>query len=155
MQCEKITKITNLIEEFHGKMHSFLNRFFAPVLLFLMRLLVAGIFLRSGLTKFSNIDSAIMLFEYEYQLPIISPVLAAYLATFFEIFCSILLIFGFATRLAAIPLLIMTLVIQFLVIAHPQHVYWFFSLATILTFGPGYLSVDRALKPIMNKFCKK
>ena len=54
----------------------------APVGDLLLRLWVAKIFLWSGLTKLQSIDSTIMLFKYEYEVPLLSAELAAYLGTF-------------------------------------------------------------------------
>jgi putative oxidoreductase len=120
-----------------------------------LRLLVASVFLKSGLTKISNFDTTIALFENEYGVPLLSPVCAAYFATFFELTCSVLLIAGLATRLAALPLIGMTLVIQFFVIQNPDHFYWLATLATILTFGGGKISLDHLLKKLCANCIKK
>ena len=71
-----------------------------------------------------NFDSTIFLFENEYAVPLLSPAIAAYLATICELGCSSLLIAGLATRLVVLPLIGMTLVIQFIVVQNSEH---FFS----------------------------
>ena len=81
----------------------------------LARVVIAIIFFQSGLTKIEGwhiSDSAIFLFENEYKLPLLSPVIAAHLAALAELTMPILLVLGLGTRLAAAALLGMTLVIQ-------------------------------------------
>lgn len=123
----------------------------APLLLLAIRIWIGLVFVRSGLTKFSNIDQAIILFEYEYQLPLLSPAFAAIMATIVELGCGFAVIGGFLTRIAVIPLIIMTLVIQFLVVQNPEHFYWFFLLSTLTIYGGGCISVDG----IYTKFFQK
>jgi putative oxidoreductase len=71
--------------------------------------------------------------------------------TAIELVCPILLVLGLAARLAALPMLVMALVIQFVVgAADPafhltEHYYWMFLLAVIVTKGPGRLSLDHLL----------
>lgn len=114
------------------------------------RLSIAGVFWRSGQTKLEGwhvSDSAIMLFKDEYNLPLIDPTLAAYAATFAEHFFPILLVLGFATRFAALALLIMTLVIQIFVYpdAWPTHGTWAACFLILMTQGPGKISLDHLI----------
>jgi putative oxidoreductase len=73
------------------------------------------------------------------------------MATTFEIGCSMLLIVGLATRLAAVPLLGMIAVIQTFVYpsAYAEHLTWASILLFLLTRGGGRWSVDHflALEP--------
>jgi putative oxidoreductase len=114
------------------------------------RLSIAGVFWRSGQTKLEGwqmSDSAILLFKEEYRLPLIDPTLAAYLATFAEHFFPVLLVLGFATRFAALALLIMTLVIEIFVYpdAWPTHGTWAACLLILMTQGPGKASLDHLI----------
>jgi putative oxidoreductase len=154
MKCEKSKKIVSCLSDICEKKNLFLEKYFSLILLFVLRIMMASLFFQSGMAKFSNMESAVYLFEFEYQLPFISPVFAAYSATFIELTCSLLLVVGLATRLAALAFIAMTLVIQFLVIQNPQHFYWLAILATIFCFGPGCLSIDRLIKKFCGK-CKK
>lgn len=153
MKCEKSAKIICCLREFCEKKAQFLQKYFSPILLLTFRIMIASIFLDSGLTKIVNFDSTIFLFE-EYKVPFLPPVLAAYLATATELGCSILLIGGLATRFAALSLIIMTLVIQFTVIQNPEHFYWLALLSTIFVYGAGSLSLDKVIKHFLNK-CQK
>ena len=122
-----------------------LDRLAAPLYLVLIRIWMAEIFFSSGLTKIRNFDNTILLFEFEYQTPLLSPALAAYLATLFELVCPVLLVAGLATRLATIPLILMTAVIQLTYLQHIDHLYWLLLLGLMLLHGPGQLSLDHLL----------
>lgn len=117
----------------------------------LARLVIATIFFKSGLTKldgWSVSDSAIFLFENEYKVPLLNPTLAAHLAAAAELAMPILLALGLASRLAALALLGMTLVIQLFVYpdAYLVHGLWAVALLIIIAHGPGVLSLDYLLQ---------
>jgi putative oxidoreductase len=114
------------------------------------RLSIAGVFWRSGRTKvegFQVTENAIALFQDEYKVPLLSPWLAAHLAAFAEHLFPVLLVIGLATRLSALALLGMTLVIQVFVYpdAWPTHGTWAACLLLIMARGPGWLSLDAAI----------
>lgn len=151
MNCKKMSKLIQILTNFCEKKNHFLNKYISPILLLSLRIMIAMVFFRSGLTKISNFDSTLLLFEYEYAVPVISPVFAAYSATFFELTCPILLVLGFTTRIATLPLIAMTLIIQFTVFENPEHFYWLAILTTILVYGGGYLSLDNPFKKMFAK----
>ncbi|GEO84354.1 DoxX family protein [Ciceribacter naphthalenivorans] len=120
------------------------------------RLSIAGVFWQSGQTKLDGwrvSDSAIYLFENEYRLPFISPWLGAHLAAFAEHFFPMLLVVGLASRLSALALLMMTLVIQIFVYpgAWPTHGTWAACLLLILARGPGRASLDHWLAGVFGR----
>lgn len=95
--------------------------------------------------KFFDLNqSTFLLFKHEYQVPILPSELAAYMATFGEFFLSICLFLGFATRLSAFGLLIMTAIIQFFVYpdAWNLHIIWAAALLYLMKHGAGEISVD-------------
>lgn len=111
------------------------------------RLGIAGVFWQSGQTKVEGwhvSDSAIYLFENEYRLPLLDPWLAAHAAAFAEHLFPVLLVFGLFSRLSALALLGMTLVIQTFVYpgAWPTHATWAACLLLIIAGGPGRLALD-------------
>lgn len=129
------------------------------------RVSIAAVFWNSGQTKVEGFavdllggtlelgwprlaDSAVALFRDEYQLPLVSPVLAAYGAAVAEHLLPVLLLIGLGTRFAALALLVMTAVIQFLVYpdAWPLHGTWATILLYLAATGPGRLSLDHWLK---------
>lgn len=119
--------------------------------LLLQRLLIGKIFFFSGLTKIDDWSNTLALFQDEYKVPLLSPVFSAYSATTFELICPVLLALGLGTRLAALPLIGMTAVIQLTYDQNPQHYLWGALLAGLVTFGPGRLSFDAPLKRILER----
>ena len=114
------------------------------------RLSMAAFFIRAGQTKLNGFElssSAVYLFQEEYKLPLLSPEVAAWMAIGAEHLFPVLLIVGFATRLSALALLGMALVIQVFVYpaSWPDHLMWAVVLSFIAARGPGPLSLDRLL----------
>ena len=115
------------------------------------RVALAGIFWASARTKvdgwFTISDGAYALFHEEYRLPILPPELAAQLATVSEHLFAALLLLGLCTRLSALALLGMTLVIQVFVYpdAWPTHLSWAALMLYLAGRGAGVVSLDRGL----------
>jgi len=114
------------------------------------RIGVASVFWRSGQTKVSGFqlrDQTFFLFREEYNVPLLPPELAAYLATIAEHALSVLLLVGLASRLSALGLILMTAVIQLFVYPDgwPDHILWFGLLLLIVARGPGAISIDHVL----------
>ncbi len=114
------------------------------------RMFPAAVFWQSGQTKIAGWHlkpSAIVLFENEYELPLIDPTIAAYAAAFSEHFFPILLVIGLATRFSALALLGMTAVIQIFVYpgAWPTHGVWAACFLLLIARGPGWLSLDHLI----------
>ena len=127
------------------------SRWFEGVALLVTRVALAGIFWRSGRSKveegtlLSISDTTRFLFESEYSKVPIPPDIAAPMATYAEHFFPILLVLGLATRLSALALLGMTLVIQLFV--YPEawwsvHVVWFAMALVLIARGGGAFSAD-------------
>lgn len=116
------------------------------------RLSIAGIFFLSGRTKVEGLltvtDSAYELFRTEYKLPLIPPEVAAHMAAYAEHLFPLLLLLGLFTRLSALALLGMTLVIQLFVYpsAWPTHLSWAALLLYLVGRGGGRLALDRVLR---------
>ncbi|HXF90909.1 MAG TPA: DoxX family protein [Candidatus Nitrosotenuis sp.] len=125
--------------------------YLAPIVMVFTRLSIAKIFWFSGLTKIRDWESALGLFKYEYRVPILHYKVAAFLATTVELTCPILLTVGLMTRLATLPMLFMTAVIQFTYTSHMDHLYWALILGMILSYGPGAFSVDALIKRYWNR----
>jgi putative oxidoreductase len=122
------------------------------VLALATRLGIAAIFFYSGRTKVTGFmtltDSAYELFRTEYKLPLIPPEVAAHLAAYAEHVFPLLLVLGLATRLSALALLGMTLVIQVFVYpdAWPTHLSWAALTLYLVGRGAGRFALDHALK---------
>jgi putative oxidoreductase len=113
-----------------------------------MRIAVGAVFFNSGLLKINSWEFAIKLFEDEYKVPLLDPVVAARLATFNELVFPLFLFIGLATRLATLPLLGMIAVIQIFIYpqAWTEHLLWASILVFLLTRGPGTLSLDELIE---------
>lgn len=125
-----------------------------PLLNLLIRLWIASIFFASGLTKIQSWQTTIALFENEYQVPILSPYLAAVLGTAAELALPILLILGLGTRLTALALFIFNIIAVYAYRTYLYdtgyagliaHFYWGFLLLIILIQGADKLSLDHIL----------
>lgn len=92
-------------------------------------------------------ESALELFRSEYALPLLPPDWAALLAASAEHVLPLMLLFGLGTRLAALGILGMTLVIQVFVypLAFPIHALWASAALYLLAHGGGSIAMDRLL----------
>lgn len=94
-------------------------------------------------------EGAIELFATEYMVPLISPAPAATLAAIAEHVFPLMLLIGLGTRLSALALIVMTLVIQVFVYpgAFATHGVWATVLLYLIARGPGMLSLDHLIAP--------
>jgi putative oxidoreductase len=124
------------------------------LMLLFVRISLAGIFWRSGRTKvdegswLSVSDTAKFLFEEEYSGVPLPAEFAAYMATYAEHLFPLLLVIGLFTRLSALALLGMTMVIQIFV--YPEawwsvHMIWVALALVLIVRGGGSISLDRLL----------
>ncbi|MDP1026842.1 DoxX family protein [Sphingomonas sp. KR1UV-12] len=122
------------------------------LLVLVARLGIAGIFFLSGRTKVDGVfhitDGAYELFRTEYVLPFIPPDLAAVAATTAEHLFPVLLLAGLLTRISALALLGMTLVIQLFVYpdAWSTHLGWAAILLPLVAHGGGAWSLDAVVR---------
>ena len=125
--------------------------YLTPLFDLAIRLWVANVFWKSGLTKIKSWDSTLMLFEYEYSVPLLPTNVAAFLATGAELLFPVLLLVGFGSRFSALSLFVLNYVA---VISYPDisdagikdHMLWGTMLAVIFFHGPGLLSADHLLR---------
>ncbi|WP_417518965.1 DoxX family protein [Minwuia sp.] len=139
-----------LIGTFAG-LFATIEKFGTPLIDLAIRIMIARVFWLAGQTKIADWENTKLLFEYEYMVPVLPPEIAAYFATFFELGMPILILFGFLTRFAVLPLFVMALVIQFVLgAANPaysnlEHFYWMILLAYLFIHGAGKISVDHLI----------
>mgnify|MGYP000095721649 FL=1 len=117
------------------------------VFLFGIRLWLANVFFLSGLTKIKSWDTTLMLFEYEYSVPIIPFELAAYLSTAAELAIPVFLVFGLLTRLNVLALFVLNIVaaISYADISpagEKDHIIWGLMAGVLFLYGPGRVAVD-------------
>lgn len=115
-----------------------------------VRLYVAQIFWKGGMVKLSSWMSTVMLFTMVYDVPLLPPEMAAYLATAVELGGSFLLAIGLAGRWAALSLFGLNLVAtisygQLSEAALQEAFYWGILFLYFVLHGPGLLSADTLL----------
>lgn len=146
--------MTEFAAPYHRTVAMLSAPFMESLTLLFVRVSLAGIFWRSGRTKvdegswLSVSDTAKFLFQEEYKGVPLPPDLAAYMATYAEHLFPILLVIGLFTRLSALALLGMTLVIQIFV--YPDawwsvHMIWVALALVLIVRGGGKLSLDALL----------
>lgn len=147
-----LLRLTNF---YYGAAHW--PEYLAPVLDLGLRLFVANVFFKSGLTKIKTWDSTLYLFSDVYQVPFIDPEIAAWMATSAELGLSVLLVIGLFGRFAAAGLFILNVVA---VISYysglseagiNQHMYWGMLLAVLLITSRGTWSADAWLEKRLHK----
>lgn len=144
--------------EFLGRIIHFSSKFFdwlQPLTDLAARLWVSWIFLESGLVKIHAWQSTLMLFTYQYHVPLLSPYAAAVLGTACELILPILLTLGLGGRIVIFVFFIYNLVamISYHYLWTPvgwsgmeQHISWGLLLALLMTFGSSKLSLDYWLR---------
>lgn len=124
----------------------------APALDLGLRIFLANVFFKSGLTKIQNWDSTLYLFSDVYQVPLLDPVWAATLATGAELGLPVLLVAGLFGRFAAAGLFILNLVAVISYYSElseagiNQHLYWGILLAVLLVLSRSRYSIDNWLE---------
>lgn len=127
----------------------------SPALDVFLRLYVASVFFRSGLTKIKTWDSTLYLFSDVYTVPFIPSDVAAYLATAGELSLPVLLVLGLFGRFAAAGLFILNFVALYSYYdglseaGRNQHLYWGMLIAVLLIISRGKWSIDDWLQKHM------
>ncbi len=116
------------------------------------RYYLAQVFFLSGLTKIRDWEITLALFEDEYQVPWLSPALAATLGTAGELLLPVLLLLGLGGRFAALGLSVVNVVAvislaEMAPAALQQHILWGALLAALALYGPGRWSLEQRVWP--------
>ncbi len=91
------------------------------------------------MVRLQSWPTALYLAAHDYPVSWLDPVTAAWLGEAIEIVCPPLLAFGLATRFAGLPMLILSLVIQFAFQALDQHLFWAMARVILMQAGPRIL----------------
>lgn len=142
-------RLLNLVRLYYAASHW--PEYLAPALDLGLRLLLANVFFKSGLTKIQTWDSTLYLFNDVYDVPLFPPEVAAYLATGAELWLSVLLAFGLFGRFAAAGLSILNVVavISYAELSESglnQHLYWGLLLGVLLMLSRSAWSLDALLE---------
>jgi putative oxidoreductase len=135
----------------------------------MIRIIMARVFFMSGQDKIAGPSVPLDLKDFNFSVTLpaevkaatvemfrtkfaavpLPPDFSAYFVSYAEFFLPILLLLGFATRLSAAILLVMTVVIQVFVLPEALwtvHAYWAALLLVLMTVGPGAVSVDHVIR---------
>src|SRR6516164_8839945 len=140
------TSIARVISIAVDTMH-LAERSLGPLLDLFIRLWLAQSFFVSGLVKAANWQTALLLATYEYPVSWLDPHTSAVTGLAIELICPPLIAIGLFTRIAAIPLLILSLVIQFAYKPLPENLFWALLFGMMILRGAGALSLDRLFGP--------
>jgi putative oxidoreductase len=131
----------------------------APLGDFTLRLWMFYVFAwGSGLTKLSDWNATLSLFQHEYNVPFIRYDVAAYLGTAGEIILPSLLLVGLFSRFAAVGLFIFNIVALYsypelwkpeFIAGFKQHICWGVMIGVLCVHGPGKIALDH----LLNKKC--
>lgn len=147
-----------LLKELFSTLNSFFAKIPEWIITLAIRLVIFRVFWLSVQTKiigwtiagqhfkFWELTDNVFFQFWDYPAPLDSNFMI-YAGTFAEFFLSIAILLGLFTRYAAIGLLGVTLVIQFVEPAGwwAAHVYWVLLLVYLVRQGGGLVSVDRVL----------
>jgi putative oxidoreductase len=133
-----------------------------------LRLVTARVFFLEGQVKVDGprVPLDIQGFDFTLVLPLqvraetvttflttaalpVPPVLAAYVVAYAEVLLPLMLLIGFGTRIAALGLLAVTVLMQIYLMPHAlwsAHVYWAAMLLVLISLGPGQLSIDHFIR---------
>jgi len=125
--------------------------YLAPVFDLGLRLYLADVFFKSGLTKIANWDSTLYLFREVYHVPLLPPELAASMAASAELGFSTLLVLGLFGRFSAAGLFILNIVavISYADLSDAginQHLSWGILLGVLLCLSRGQWAIDTWLE---------
>lgn len=148
--------MNKIMQLHHGvtRFDTHINEWAGSLLSLAIRLVVGWQFFKAGMTKVNDWEATLALFQYEYQVPLLSPVLAAFMGTAGELVFPVLLALGFLSRPAALGLFAVN---AMALLSYPalwefecpaavnDHLYWGALLLVPLAFGPGRIAVDEWL----------
>lgn len=123
----------------------------SPMVDLVIRLWLAAVFFKFGLTKLSSWDITVALFSYQYDVPLLAPAVAARMAMTIELIFPALLALGWGARLSSAVLFVFNAVT---VAAYPDlsqgelkdHIYWGLLLLVPMFHGPGRVSLDYLIR---------
>ena len=153
MTATKPVNAENWLVKIIGVINRLLDRVPYWLIALTARIALAQVFWSSAQSHLANWETTLYMFGDTYQVPLLPPDLAAYLAVAMELAMPPLLVLGFATRFAALALFGMTMVIEIFVFpeAWPTHIQWAAMQLMLIGRGAGSLSLDA----LIQRWCKR
>jgi len=142
---ERWDSVTAFLEKGAGAILDLATRIWVGQIFFVSGML--KIFFMSGMMKIADMGVAVQLDADRHPLPGLEANAAAALGVGVDLLCPILLLFGLATRFAAVPLIATVALLQFNHVDSVDHYYWMALLGFLILRGPGAISLDNFIDP--------
>ena len=128
------------------KMYSAGSRLYWPLFDLFLRVSIAQTFIRSGMVKLGNWDTAVLLAREEYPVSWLAPDTAAAIGLSIEIVGPVLLVIGLFTRPAALAMGLLLLTAQIVHIPTTTNLFLIALLGWYALHGPAAISLDNFIK---------
>jgi len=145
LQEERLSPFVRVTLRRWAKWYSGSAELFWPFTDIAIRVFVALAFLRSGLVKATDWDTAVYLATNEYPVSWMEPTQAATVGLAIELIGPVLLAFGFFTRPAALAMAALTIISQAVYVPTTTNLIVSAILIWYVVHGPATFSLDRAL----------
>ena len=129
-----------------GKLIFYAETYLLSALILWVRFFIGYIFFRAGMLSIKDWQTALYLYQYEHPVPFLSTQVAAVLGTFGELTLPLMLFAGLGTRIGAIGLCLMSLLIEITYMSNKDHYFWMVSLCFVALCGGGLFSCDYLVK---------
>ena len=137
--------VLSQVIEFGAEFVHYSERFIGPFADLLTRWWLAQAFFVSGILKLADWNTALYLAANEYPVSWLDPVAAAWLGAGTEVIGALMLALGLGTRLAALPMLVLSAVTQANYVPRDATLLMAALLAGYVVRGAGPLALDRAI----------
>ncbi|MGO9950548.1 MAG: FAD-dependent oxidoreductase [Steroidobacteraceae bacterium] len=126
--------------------NSLAQRLAWPYLELIIRLWVAKLFFFFGVQQLMHWTAALQIVDVENPFPQLAPIISACLITGANLICAMLLVLGFMTRYASLPLLILAAITQFRFEPFDTQLFWMALFGWYVIHGAGPISLDHLLR---------
>ncbi|HXA36716.1 MAG TPA: FAD-dependent oxidoreductase [Steroidobacteraceae bacterium] len=139
----RLTEVSRTISKFWSSLFEGLAW---PYIEFAIRLWIAKLFFVFGILQLTHWPLTLELASQENPIPFLAPEAAAFLSTAIYLVCAALLVLGFMTRYAALPLLALSFVTQLRYEPFDTQLFWIALSGWFVIHGAGALSLDNLLR---------
>ena len=126
--------------------NSLAHRLAWPYAELLIRLWIAKLFFFFGVQQLMHWSVAVQDVSEDNPFPLLAPIVSAYLSTGANLICAILLVLGFMTRYASLPLLILAAITQLRFEPFDTQLFWIALFGWYVIHGAGLISLDHLLR---------
>jgi NADH dehydrogenase/putative oxidoreductase len=117
-----------------------------PYVELILRLWIAKLFFSFGVQQLMHWTAVLQVVHEENPIPLLAPIVSAYVSTGANLLCAILLALGAMTRYASLPLLILAIITQFRFEPFDTQLFWIALFCWYAIHGAGPISLDHLLR---------